>query len=248
LIVIVSQFISVMILYSVGTNLTDFQFLYIDLFVICSLSAVFGRTKPFRGPLHNRAPMTSLLSPPPIGSLIIQIVIICFFQAMSLIFLQMEPWFVPYMELHNETGLVTNDFACHENYAIFSVSTLQYVVLALAYAKGKPFRQVFIKNYWFIAALVACTGFSLYAMIDPAEVIKNWLELTVMPPMDFRLIILAFSIAQIVCCLLAEEFLVDRLLVKLMDSKFWLHWRPRKEKYLAVERQLKEINWPDLIH
>ena len=129
---------------------------------------------------------------------------------------------------------------------------------------------MFIKNYWFIAALVACTGFSLYAMIDPAEVIKNWLELTVMPPMDFRLIILAFSIAQvtgnafysmaryhhvtivlnlqIVCCLLAEEFLVDRLLVKLMDSKFWLHWRPRKEKYLAVERQLKEINWPDLIH
>ena len=94
MIVIVSQFISVMILYSVGTNLTDFQFLYIDLFVICSLSAVFGRTKPFRGPLHNRAPMTSLLSPPPIGSLIIQIVIICFFQAMSLIFLQMEPWFV----------------------------------------------------------------------------------------------------------------------------------------------------------
>ena len=56
-----AQFISVLILFENGTNLTDFQFLYIDLFMICSLSAVFGRTKPLPGPLHNRPPLTSLL-------------------------------------------------------------------------------------------------------------------------------------------------------------------------------------------
>jgi len=241
-----TQFISVMILYNAETNLSDFQFLYIDLFVICSLSAVFGRTKPFRGPLHNRPPMTSLLSPPPIGSLLIQVFIIGFFQTIAYVTLQQQPWFEPYMDLHNVSGLVTNDFACTENYTIFSVSTLQYIILALAYAKGKPFRQVFFKNYWFVAALGACTAFSLYAMIDPAEFIKDWLELTVLPPMDFRLIILGLSLVQVFCCLLAEEFLVDGLLVKMMDAKFWLEWRPRTEKYLAIEKELSQMNWPDL--
>ena len=89
-----TQFISVMILYNAETNLSDFQFLYIDLFVICSLSAVFGRTKPFRGPLHNRPPMTSLLSPPPIGSLLIQVFIIGFFQTIAYVTLQQQPWYV----------------------------------------------------------------------------------------------------------------------------------------------------------
>jgi len=241
-----TQFISVMILYNAETNLTDFQFLYIDLFIICSLSAVFGRTKPFRGPLHNRPPLTSLLSPPPIGSLLIQVFIIGLFQTTAYITLQHQPWFESYMEKHNNiSGLITSDYACTENYTIFSVSTLQYVILALAYAKGKPFRQLFFKNYLFVAALVACTAFSIYAMIDPAEFIVEWLELTDMPPMNFRLIVLGLSIGQVICCLLAEEFLVDGLLVKMMDSKFWLNWRPRREKYLAIQKQLSRTDWPD---
>jgi len=102
------------------------------------------------------------------------------------------------MEKHNNiSGLITSDYACTENYTIFSVSTLQYVILALAYAKGKPFRQLFFKNYLFVAALVACTAFSIYAMIDPAEFIVEWLELTDMPPMNFRLIVLGLSIGQV---------------------------------------------------
>jgi len=51
---------------------------------------------------------------------------------------------------------------------------------------------------------------------------------------------------QVFCCLLAEEFLVDGLLVKMMDAKFWLEWRPRTEKYLAIEKELSQMNWPDL--
>ena len=102
------------------------------------------------------------------------------------------------MSLHNESGLVTNDFASTENYAVYSVSTLQYIILALAYAKGRPFREVFYKNYWFVAALVACSAFSLYAMINPTGFVQEWLELTELPPMDFRMIILGLSLGQVV--------------------------------------------------
>ena len=191
-----AQFISVLILFENGTNLTDFQFLYIDLFMICSLSAVFGRTKPLPGPLHNRPPLTSLLSPPPIGSLLVQVFLVGIFQMLSVVALKQEPWFVPYMEEHNETGLATGDFACHENYAVFSVSMCQYIVLALAYSKGKPYREIFLKNYLFLAALISSFALSIYILVEPAETIAEWLELKT-PPMNFRLIILGLSFTQV---------------------------------------------------
>ena len=193
-----TQFISVMLLYEIGTNLTDFQFLYIDLFLICSLSAVFGRTQPYPGPLFNRPPLTSLLSPPPVGSLMIQVLLVGIFQSLSLIILKQQSWFVPYMDQHNQTGLATGDYACHENYAVFSISMCQYIVLALAYAKGRPFREMFLKNYWFVAALVASTAFSVYALLEPFEGLRSWLELQMPPDMNFRLIILGLSAAQVI--------------------------------------------------
>lgn len=191
-----TQFISVMLLYEIGTNLTDFQFLYIDLFLICSLSAVFGRTQPHPGPLFNRPPLTSLLSPPPVGSLLIQVFMIGFFQAISLFALKQQEWFVPYMASHNATGLATGEYACPENYTVFCISMCQYIFLALAYAKGKPYREMFLKNYWFLGCTAACTAFSLYVLIEPSEAIRSWLQLE-MPPMDFRLIILGLSVAQV---------------------------------------------------
>lgn len=50
-----------------------------------------------------------------------------------------------------------------------------------------------------------------------------------------------------IVALLAEEIIVDRGLVKLMDSSFWLTLRPRKEKYRDVEKELKLYSdWPPL--
>ena len=191
------QFVSVLLLQPLGTNLTDFQFLYADLFIICSISAVFGHTQPYRGKLHNRPPLTSLLSPPPIGSLLIHTAVLAFFQCISLFAVKQQDWFVPYFDTHNQTGFITGDLACAENYSVFGVSICQYIFLALAYAKGKPYREMFLKNYWFTGTLAACTAFSLWCLLGPPEAISDWLELY-MPPMDFRLIIVGISAAQVI--------------------------------------------------
>ena len=55
---------------------------------------------------------------------------------------------------------------------------------------------------------------------------------------------LAQSSLQVIVCLLTEEIVIDRGLVKMMDSSFWLKLRPRKEKYLAVEKEIKLSDWP----
>ena len=151
-----------------------------------------------KGPFFHRPPLTSLLSPPPVGSLLIQVLLVGFFQAVSMTVLTQQQWFVPYMTLHNNvTGLSTGDYVSHENYAVFGMSMCQYIVLALAYAKGRPFREIFAKNYWFVGALAASTAFSVYVLIGPDPVIERWLELR-MPPLDFRLVIFGLSVAQVI--------------------------------------------------
>ena len=44
-----TQFTSVLILYSINSNLTDFQFLYIDLFLITVFAFFFGMTEAQEG-------------------------------------------------------------------------------------------------------------------------------------------------------------------------------------------------------
>lgn len=44
-----TQFISIMILYSIDTNLTDVEFLYIDLFIIACCAFSLGHTPPYEG-------------------------------------------------------------------------------------------------------------------------------------------------------------------------------------------------------
>ncbi|EFX85022.1 hypothetical protein DAPPUDRAFT_314488 [Daphnia pulex] len=238
------QFFSVMILFEVGTNLSDFQFLYVDFFIICSLSAFFGQTQPYPGKLFKRPPMTSLLSPPPVGSLVIQATIILLIQLTSLLVAQQQDWFVPYMNITNGTlGTELAEYACTENYAVVGVSFSQYIFLALAYSKGKPYREIFLKNYWFTATLAVWTGFSLYLLINPNEYFQELVELE-MPPLYFRFVIIGFSVIQVILCLLIEAFLVDRGLIAMMNSSWWLKLRPRKEIYLEVEEKLSNSQWP----
>jgi cation-transporting ATPase 13A3/4/5 len=91
------QFISVMLLYDSSTTLTGFHSLYIDLFLICPLSTVFDYTDPHPGPLYKRPPLMSLLSPSPIGSLLIQTALIGLFQRLSMVVLKQQDWFITYM-------------------------------------------------------------------------------------------------------------------------------------------------------
>ena len=47
-----TQFICCMMLYQLGTNLTDLEFLYIDLFIITAISSVFALTGSFEGTFY----------------------------------------------------------------------------------------------------------------------------------------------------------------------------------------------------
>lgn len=87
-----TQFVSVMILYSINTNLSDVQYLYIDLFLITAFAFVLGRTEAYDGPLVSQPPQTSLISLAPVVSLVGQMVIAVIFQLISFNTVQKFDW------------------------------------------------------------------------------------------------------------------------------------------------------------
>ena len=48
--------------------------------------------------------------------------------------------------LYNETDLDKHNIQNYENTTVFFISSFQYLIVAIAFSKGKPFRQPCYKN------------------------------------------------------------------------------------------------------
>lgn len=237
------QFISVMILYSIDSNLTDIEFLYIDLFIISIFAFFFGRTKAYSGKLVKETPLNSLISVSPILSLMFQLIFIIFFQVLSFEHLKMQNWYEPF----NITGKDDKDsVACVENYAIFTVSSFQYIILAVVFSKGPPYRQSIFSNYGIIFASLFLTAFSIYMALDPAAFLVDQFELVLPPDFNFRYYLLAYAFLNFVASILTEYFVIELLVFKKLRYKFHNVYKS-KRKYLAIEKDLnKNSKWPTL--
>lgn len=239
-----TQFVTVMILYSIDSNLTDIEFLYIDLFVITVFAFFFGRTEAFDGPLVKQRPILSLISLSPVLSLLMQLAVVIMVQWAAFYWVQQMPWFEPY----NSTAVDEEDSsnACFENYALFSVSSMQYIILALVFSKGAPYRKSICSNYGFLASLVFLTGFTLYLILDPAQWLRERFELMVPPAMDFRLMMVMLVFVNTVVAVFIEYFIIDYLIFKKFHFRFHSVDKSHK-KYLAVERSLQHNHlWPPI--
>ncbi len=188
----ITQFLSVMILYDIYSNLSDTQYLYIDMFIITTLAAFFGLSRSYAGPLARSPPQNSLISFLPLFSLCTQLAIVIAFQVTALKLIEGQPWYVAYDYQNpcfinttveadfNATGLPTIDEYCdpeadidpvasYENYAVFSVSQFQYIILAIVFSKGYPYRRSVIFNIPFMVTCAILTGFSVYLVLDPVK-------------------------------------------------------------------------------
>jgi len=72
-------------------------------------------------------------------------------------------------ELYADTTIDDSEVACFENYAVFAVSAFQYIVLAVAFSKSKPYRKFIWTNFWLIGALITLTGLTIYLVLYPSK-------------------------------------------------------------------------------
>lgn len=269
------QFISVLILYSIDTDLTDIQFLYIDLFIITIFVFFFGKTESYDGPLSKKTPLASLMSFSPILSLFLQITLVTVMQVAAFYHVQQQDWYVSFMDLHGEkttaaeaatvrdpsdsiivdnstTTMMTSttnldylgEMGCYENYAVFGVSSLQYIILAIVFSKGKPYRKSLFANYGLLASIVFVTSFTVYLILDPASWLIKSFELMVPPDYKFRTVILIYGAVNFAISCFIEYFIVDYVAFKKLRYRFH-NIDKSKKKYLAIEKEMKhDLSWP----
>uniref|UniRef100_A0A2K6G907 ATPase cation transporting 13A2 n=1 Tax=Propithecus coquereli TaxID=379532 RepID=A0A2K6G907_PROCO len=136
-----TQFISVLILYTINTNLGDVQFLAIDLVITTTVAVLMSRTGPALA-LGRLRPPGALLSMPVLSSLLLQVTLVAGVQLGGYFLTVAQPWFVPL----NRTVPAPDNLPNYENTVVFSLSSFQYLILAAAMSKGAPFRQPLYTN------------------------------------------------------------------------------------------------------
>ena len=238
-----TQFVSIMILYSIESNLTDFQFLYIDLFLITVFAVFFGHTDSYKGNLHPVSPPASLISLTPILSLLLHMALVITFQTVSFFYVQQQSWYVPFNQTTSEVIL-----AGHENYAVYSISQFQYIILAFVFSRGPPYRQPIYTNKLLTGSLVLMTLVSVYITVWPNDPIV-WLFDLVMPPKDdpdarfFRYQMVLFALANSVLAMFIEYIVMDYVIYQKLRPLMH-NAEKSKKRYISIDNQLTaDISW-----
>ncbi|XP_065334220.1 polyamine-transporting ATPase 13A3-like [Cloeon dipterum] len=198
-----TQFVSVMILYSIDSNLTDFQFLYIDIFLSLAFVGFFGNTMAYKGAISAEPPITNLISAVPMVSLVSQMLLNVCLQLAIFALVQHQPWFKPHAPQNS------NDYACSENYAVFAGSLFQYIQMSIVFSKGPPYRERIWTNYWLSASIVLLTSMCVYITVWPAEWLVALLELIMPPDIRFRLYVIVLGAVGFFLSFFLEELLVE---------------------------------------
>uniref|UniRef100_A0A8D0G0E1 Uncharacterized protein n=1 Tax=Sphenodon punctatus TaxID=8508 RepID=A0A8D0G0E1_SPHPU len=154
------QYLSVLLLYSILSNLGDFQYLFIDISIIMSLAFTMSLNHAWKELVPQRPP-SSLVSLQLLLSVLTQILLSLAFQLAAFLLVRRQPWYHPPGDgscgaaPHNTTLSLNStgrewlgseeeeeeSVRSFENTSLFYVSCFQYVAVALAFTKGRPFRQ-----------------------------------------------------------------------------------------------------------
>ncbi|KAJ1522586.1 hypothetical protein ONE63_001769 [Megalurothrips usitatus] len=235
-----TEFTSAIVLYGMDSNLTDLQFLFVDVGLVMNIAFLFSKTGSYQGPLSTHAPHTSLVSLSPLLSLTLLMACNIGFQAAAYHLVSMFPGYIPF------TPDSSKDYACLENYAVFGVSMFQYITMAVAYSQGAPYRASILTNRWFTASLALMVAVCVYIAVWPAGWVVAALQL-VMPHMDFRVLVVALGASNMAACLFFEKVIVQWLVQDKL--RYMCHDVAKsRRKYLAVSRGLEEAgrSWPPL--
>uniref|UniRef100_A0A4W4G1E9 P-type ATPase A domain-containing protein n=1 Tax=Electrophorus electricus TaxID=8005 RepID=A0A4W4G1E9_ELEEL len=237
------QFASVLILYTVKTNLSDLQFLFFDLAMVTVLAIVMGRGGP-SDELHPRRPPCQ-----PIGS------------ACSVLFgsthHSVDPQPGGCSPYHNLTGMVSfryiplnstepgsHNLPNMEDTSVFAVSGLQYIIMSIVVTKGYPYKKPLFHNVVFVLVLLVQFGVMIWLVLFPETFLHKMLQLYEITDMSYKLLLVAIAALNFfICCLL--EALIDKCApdcLRILRGN-----RSSKKQYKRLDALLAETpSWPPL--
>ncbi|KAJ7722136.1 hypothetical protein DFH07DRAFT_857204 [Mycena maculata] len=174
------QFTSVTLLYSFASSLGDFQFLYIDLFIIIPVAVAMGRTLPYPR-IYPKRPTASLVSKKVLASLVGQIIITSGVQLWGYLWIRGQPWYTPPNPSDPNSDDNHLNSENYENSALFLISCFQYVLVAAVFSIGPPYRKSMWTNGWLMGSLGLLTVLNILVLLSPPKTISDILTLMPLP-------------------------------------------------------------------
>eukprot|EP00736_Rhodelphis_marinus_P001278 Rmarinus@m.10742 len=229
------QFTTVILLYRLNSNLSDWEYLYIDMFIILPVACLMGETHPSTK-LVDKYPPQALLSFLVLASVIGHSVICIAFQVWATEhMLKSQDWYEPC-----ETESDSDNFDCIENTTGFLFSNFQYVFVALAFSIGRPFRQPVYKNVPYSLMLVGALVLSCVFLLSDAKWIKDLFELVDIPENKFRMELFAVALANGLVTVAFEFVVIDQILPVWVE---WYHLRQTQKKLQETNPADSEAYW-----
>ncbi|XP_022780127.1 probable cation-transporting ATPase 13A3 isoform X4 [Stylophora pistillata] len=233
------QFVSVLLLYSISSNLGDWQYLYIDLVVITSLAVVMGKTQAYPVLVAKR-PGGSLMSPIVLFSLISHIAVQTIVQVAGFYYVQSQSWFSAVHVTDKNATYVK----CHQNAVLFALSSFQYIHLAVVFSGGAPYRQPFYKSGYFLLVVVFLTVFTGFLVVLPGETLQHFFQLATIPDKIFRWTLVGIAACNCLISLFIEMYIVPSQCLKKVLNRLFCKTHP-KNYFRILQRQLEQdFDWP----
>uniref|UniRef100_A0A663NEC9 Polyamine-transporting ATPase 13A2 n=1 Tax=Athene cunicularia TaxID=194338 RepID=A0A663NEC9_ATHCN len=235
------QFVSVLLLYTINTNLSDFQFLFFDLIITTTVAVLMGRTGPAQE-LGVERPQGALISVLVLGSLVLQTALLITVQVLSYFITISQSWYVPL----NSTVTAPQNLPNYENTVLFCVTGFQYLILAVAMSKGYPFREPLYTNVLFLVVLILLFGLMIWLTLYPLGFPKTLLKLQGIDDLNFKLLLLGIAALNFFTAFVLETALDHGLLSCLRKLR---RKKASKKLFKRLEKELSQQQppWPSAL-
>lgn len=198
------QFITVTCLYKEGTNLGDFQFLYIDLFLILPLAIFMSWSGPF-GKLVIKRPSANLVAPKILIPMCCHIIVIMVFQIILWLLVQKQPWYIKPI-VGGDDEVKSSD-----NTVLFLFTNFQYILIAVVLSTGPPYREPMTKNVPFMINVFLATLISIMLFgIDEDTWLGDFMDLTNLSSLFYSLILFS-AVLNLVVMLAGDKFVYNKI-------------------------------------
>nr|XP_012635700.1 probable cation-transporting ATPase 13A4 isoform X3 [Microcebus murinus] len=254
------QYVGVLLLYWETNSLSNHQFLFQDLAittiigVTMNLNSAYPKLVPFR-------PAGQLISPPLLLSVIFNILLSLAMHIVGFTVVQRQPWYS--MEIHSACTVQNENvsmltiyptipqkvgsngaYASFENTTIWFLGTINCIIVALIFSKGKPFRQPTYTNYIFVVVLIIQLGVCLFILFADIPDLYNRLDLLCTPVLWRVYIVIMLTFNFIVSLVVEEAIIENRALWMRMKRCFGYQ---SKSQYRILQRDLaNDPSWPPI--
>uniref|UniRef100_A0A3B4U992 Polyamine-transporting ATPase 13A3 n=1 Tax=Seriola dumerili TaxID=41447 RepID=A0A3B4U992_SERDU len=251
------QYLSVTLLYSILSNLGDFQFLFIDIAIILIIAFTMSLNPAWKELVWRRPP-SSLISGPLLCSVLTQILTCLVFQVLAFLLVRQQSWYeiwtpqsdacnISSSSLSHSQNVTTphdhKNIRNYENTTLFYVSSFQYLAVAIIFSKGKPFRQPSYKNWPFMLSCIALYMFLLFILLHPVPAIDSFLEIVCVPH-DWRITLVVIVIVNAAVSFMLEVA-NDRWASSFLSWLFCRRNKPPRVRYMHLALELQDdSDWP----